>query len=371
MTNILVNFSKANAGGGENIMTNFIQKSHYLSERNTYFIITPSKKHILKPKKKNIHFIKVPEFYLKNIWFPFLYYYYIPRIIRKNKINVIFNFGDVIIPSKLKQIYFFDWAYAVYNESYIWNQMNSKDRFIRKIKVFLIDKKIRKIFEVIAQNSNIQRRLQEKYGLNNIHVIPTPVDITGSQTQEIKHTIEQPIQLLYPSSYSTHKNFNILLEVGKLIKSENLLIKIFLTIDYIQGKEFLRSIKEMNLEKHIINLGTLNRKELREKYQECSAVIMPTLLESYGLPYFEAMSMGKPILTSNLDFALEACGQAAIYFDPFDAVSILNSIKETFSNPERINDLVKKGNIRLKKLPSWENVIKIFEFRINELLKNN
>ena len=51
-------------------------------------------------------------------------------------------------------------------------------------------------------------------------------------------------------------------------------------------------------------------------------MILPTLLESFSATYIEAMFHGKTILTSDLDFARDVCGEAAFYFDPLNPQSI-------------------------------------------------
>jgi glycosyltransferase involved in cell wall biosynthesis len=56
-------------------------------------------------------------------------------------------------------------------------------------------------------------------------------------------------------------------------------------------------------------------------------LFLPTLLESFGNIYLEAMSLGVPILTSDRDFARWVCGESALFFDPLSAYSIVESIK--------------------------------------------
>jgi glycosyltransferase involved in cell wall biosynthesis len=94
-------------------------------------------------------------------------------------------------------------------------------------------------------------------------------------------------------------------------------------------------------------------------------LLMPTLLESYGNPYAEAMYHNKTIITSDLDFAKDVCGDAAFYFDPLDENSILATIKQAFSDNQRRSTKVEEGNIRFSKLLTPVQVFK----RYNELLE--
>ena len=67
---------------------------------------------------------------------------------------------------------------------------------------------------------------------------------------------------------------------------------------------------------------------------------MPTLVESFGLIYLEALMFRLPILTSDRDFAHWMCRDLALYFDPMDPVSIVNTIEATQSFPARTSEVL-------------------------------
>ena len=54
-------------------------------------------------------------------------------------------------------------------------------------------------------------------------------------------------------------------------------------------------------------------------------------------------------LTSNLDFAVELCGEAAVYFDPYDAKDIAEKILEIESNESKQKVLLQKGLEQVQK----------------------
>lgn len=59
-----------------------------------------------------------------------------------------------------------------------------------------------------------------------------------------------------------------------------------------------------------------------------------------------------------LDFAHEACGDAALYFDPWDTGSIRDSILRLMNDPEIAAELVEKGKARAeKKHRSWDEIV--------------
>jgi len=78
-------------------------------------------------------------------------------------------------------------------------------------------------------------------------------------------------------------------------------------------------------------------------------------MECFSASYPEAMFMQKPILTSDLDFAHSICGDAAVYFDPLDPVSIGRSIYELSISKEKQEELKKAGTMQLSKFETAES----------------
>jgi len=367
MANILVNGYRATTGGGKMILDNYIKNLSYTSPEHNYIIITPNKKEYNFYQTKNISFLNTPLWFKKNILFPILYFLYYPIIIKKFKIDLVFNFGDVIIPTKTHQIYFFDWPYAVYKDKMIWNEMFFLEKFSRKIKAELIKVYISKVSLVLAQTEEMKSRLKSFFNINKIVVIPTPVGVSpiGCENAILQH--KNTINLLYPASFYPHKNHNILLSVAEILKQRKLKYRIYITID---NSNFIKTINKRKLDDYLVNLGLLNKTQINCAYQNCDAILMPTLLETYGLPYYEAMAYKKPIITSNLGFAKDACGDSAVYFDPRDENSIISMIEFTFSNKKKLNERINKGVERYNLLPDWTSVINMYTECINKVLNN-
>ena len=85
--------------------------------------------------------------------------------------------------------------------------------------------------------------------------------------------------------------------------------------------------------------------------------ILPTLLESFGLTYLEAMQNNCPIITSDLEFARYVCGDAALYFDPKSPSSILDMIIKLKDDQKLRMRLVENGQKRIKSFfKSWDDV---------------
>jgi len=357
--NILIHAITSKEGGGKYIIINFVNNLRLIRKLKYFLILPASIKNYIS--NSSVELLSINHL-LENWWLAIIYYrYYIFRLIRREKINVTWNFGDVIIPGIKNQIYYFDWAYLVYNESYLWSSLSKKMYFKRKLKIAQIEKDIKKVDWIFVQTENMKVRLKDKYGLKNISILETPVSFPKLlERQVVKEMNTSAIKYLYVSSYSSHKNHKILLEVGREIKKRELDYKIYITIDKNETY-FLSMILKDKLNDIIINLGNINHDFLSNIYLNTNFVLIPTLLESYGIPYFEAMYFKKQIITSDLDFAHEACHDIALYFNPFSVESILSVMKEAQElSFEQIHNNINKGRKIIEQLPSWEEFIDEF-----------
>ncbi len=73
--------------------------------------------------------------------------------------------------------------------------------------------------------------------------------------------------------------------------------------------------------------GPVGDEAKMEYYQNCTALLFPSLAEGFGLPVVEAMSLGKPVFLSRRTSLPEIGGSEAYYFDDFEP----NTLKETFA----------------------------------------
>jgi glycosyltransferase involved in cell wall biosynthesis len=127
--------------------------------------------------------------------------------------------------------------------------------------------------------------------------------------------------------------------------------------DHPNARKLLRSIDELQLGRHFSIVGPLKQHELGGYYRHCDALFLPTLLESFSGTYLEAMQFGCPILTSDLDFARYICGDAAIYFDPWDIGSMKNAILRLKNNPGLTMQMIARGKERLcMSNPTWDEI---------------
>jgi glycosyltransferase involved in cell wall biosynthesis len=76
----------------------------------------------------------------------------------------------------------------------------------------------------------------------------------------------------------------------------------------------------------ITSLGVLPLEALGRAYAAASLVFLPTLREASTAVYPEAFHFRRPLVTSDLDFAHELCGDAAAFVPPLDPIATARTI---------------------------------------------
>ena len=371
MKNILINGVSAKSAGGKSILTNFLELINHKEIDFKYIVIIPPGHNYEKYKNENVIIIPFNNNKFLGIANLFFYLVYVKKIIKRYRIELVFNFSDVIIPLKSKQLFLFDWPYAVYPESKVWQKMSFFEFFRRKFKLFLFKNTVRFPITIYAQTVSSAERLSRLYTIDKIGILPNALSIQNIQDSVYKDFMfpENRTKFLCLSKYYIHKNLEILLPLARLIKQNNLAYSIVITIeksDHRNAKKLLEAIIDEELENIIINVGTVNMEHIPSLYKQVDAIFFPTLLESFSGIYIEAMHHLKPIFTSDMDFARDVCGEAAIYFNPLNTDEVFNAIKQC-SDESLMKEIISAGEKRLGSFLSWEDVS---DRILNEIKRN-
>ena len=188
--------------------------------------------------------------------------------------------------------------------------------FIYKIWLFLFSEKID---FVACQTENIKNKL-EKLGLNRVNKIPFYHSLSSYRVEkkEIKY------DFCCITSDAQHKNNESLLKAIEILSS-NRTFTFAITIPFdTTNKYLLKKIDYINKKgkRNIVyNLGRLNLNEVRDVYLKSSALVFPSLRESFGLPLIEAVELGLKVLTANKPYSHEVL-ENPILFNPKNIVDI-------------------------------------------------
>ena len=136
-------------------------------------------------------------------------------------------------------------------------------------------------------------------------------------------TVSKGIYFLMVSGNRWVKNnLRAIMALDKLM-SENRLKDYNVIITGAKASDFRYRLKNIN---RFDFVGYVDDNKLTELYANCYAFIFPSLSEGFGYPPIEAMKYGKPVIASPFSAISEICGDAALYFNPFDCMEIYNRL---------------------------------------------
>lgn len=148
--------------------------------------------------------------------------------------------------------------------------------------------------------------------------------------------------LLCLTAYYPHKNLELLRDVVPLLLQEGIACRFIVTLPDAVYRTLFTGFTA-----YVENIGPQHPEQLPSVYARANAVFIPTLLETFSAAYPEAMKMGKPILTSDLDFAREVCGDSALYFDPYAAADVMGKIRLLMNDVPLQQQCIASGYTRL------------------------
>lgn len=114
------------------------------------------------------------------------------------------------------------------------------------------------------------------------------------------------------------------------------------------------AVRHWNLENDVVWLDKVTFQELPALYRDAKLLVYPSLYEGFGFPPLEAMACGTPVMTSDRGALKEISGEAALYIDPDNSVSIADGIQQLLEDTSLYEALRAKGLRHVQQF-TWES----------------
>lgn len=209
---------------------------------------------------------------------------------------------------------------------------------------------------IFVQTEDVNIRLRKALKFDKVYTVSNTYNDAYNHPQGYANKLPEKengdFRLLTLSAFYMHKNFEIIPKViDELRKKGENNVKFVVTLPEDRYKQAFGGIYQDS----ILNVGFVPTKEGPSLYKECDVMFLPTLLECFSASYAEAMVMRKPIMTSDLGFAHTVCKDAAIYFDPDNAVEIADKIIKLKQDILLQQSLIEKGVTQMSQFGSAED----------------
>lgn len=124
-----------------------------------------------------------------------------------------------------------------------------------------------------------------------------------------------------------------------------------------KNKDIYGAAQSLSCQKDIRWVGYVSGAEKNTLYQHAQVFVFPSLYEGFGIPPLEAMHFGCPVVCAKTASLPEVVGEAGIFVDPMDEVSIAQGIWTVLSKSALASELGKCGIQRAGQF-TWEQSCK-------------
>lgn len=213
---------------------------------------------------------------------------------------------------------------------------------------------------IIAISNNTKKELLECYenlSSDMVDVIHLGFSVRSDQCSSREHTLDgvgcssEIKYILYVGGRSGYKNFSFFLTSIATILTESKDLYLVCVGGGIFSEEEVDLIRSLTLVDKIIHV-TPTDSELSYLYHNALAYVCPSLHEGFGLPILEAYANSCPAILNNVSCLPEIGGNAALYFESGNALSLQNCIYSIYDNEKLRENLIYKGLSQVQKF-SW------------------
>jgi glycosyltransferase involved in cell wall biosynthesis len=151
-----------------------------------------------------------------------------------------------------------------------------------------------------------------------------------------------PFRFLVVSHYNYFRNFETVLRAFALLRAGgspvHLVLSTKLEPGLLQGgydtTRASRLIDELGIRDTLTMLGRVAYDDLPDTYRSAHAVICPAYTESFSHTVVEAMSLGRPVIASDIGVHREVAGEAALFFSPLDPEDLAAQCRRVMNDAE-------------------------------------
>ena len=236
-----------------------------------------------------------------------------------------------------------------------YSTMDDKKRMYRLLKAVTA-----KADQIVTVSEASKRDIVEMLGFdeeritNTYQTVTFPeeylnrTDATVANYLDGQHGLEMYGYLLFFGALEPKKN------VGRLIDAY-LSSGVSLPLILVIGEGWQNADELSRLQQHnsrpatstmaagIRRLDYTSRSNLVNLIRGARAVVFPSLLEGFGLPVLEAMTLGTPVITSKDGALSEIAGDAALLVDPYDVDDISKAMQIAAQDPDLCGELSYRG----------------------------
>jgi glycosyltransferase involved in cell wall biosynthesis len=258
----------------------------------------------------------------------------IRRAIRRSHIDKLFSLGDTSLPhARVPHLLFVQLAYLAIPAS-SWDFPTS---LAFRLKMKLLRTYFRAALPSInrftVQTQFMKTGLVDQWGIppERVEVVPSSVEawIVG-----LERTRNPEPYICYVSASAPQKNHVVLAGVMAALTQRWPDLRCKVTVSRKNVPALVDEATRLGVVSLFDFEGQVAHRKAIDLLRGAEAAVIPSQVESFGLPYYEAMAVGCPVVAADLPFAREACGSAGLYAEPRDSAAFATHVDHLLQSTE-------------------------------------
>jgi len=116
----------------------------------------------------------------------------------------------------------------------------------------------------------------------------------------------------------------------------------------------------------VFECGMLDQEKVGREFKDARAILVPSLVEGFGLPLAEALASGIPAICSDIPAFREIGCNVPEYLDPLDLFGWMNIVQE-YSRPDSPQRAAQVQRLANWRAPTWEDHFKTVDRLLEDL----
>jgi glycosyltransferase involved in cell wall biosynthesis len=216
---------------------------------------------------------------------------------------------------------------------------------------------------IITTTTQVARRIESEYRDRRLAPVPIHVEPLASPLEQAREIGEGDAGIhgrpyfVVISTIEPRKNHPLLIQVWRaLIQQGKQTPRLVIVGKRGWGSE--QTFRELDLapdlRQHVIEVPSLPSPHLRSLIRNARALLMPSFAEGYGLPIVEALSLGTPVVCSDIPVFREVSQDKALLISPLDGLSWLQAIESLTAATSSLRDRLSAKTLEFKP-PIWRS----------------
>jgi len=200
---------------------------------------------------------------------------------------------------------------------------------------------------------------------DKIEVIPDAVDtnkfhpeVDGYEIRKKLNLADKDRVVLFVGRLDYNKGIEYLLRSFSRINEEDIVAKLVIVGEGLL-KKYIQAFKR-NYPEKIVPVGRISEEDLPKFYAASDLVVLPSLMEGFGIVLLEAMASGKPCVATRAGGVEDVVinGETGLLIPPADSYSLYHAIYTLLTDDKLSKEFGAAGRKRAENYFTWDKVAK-------------